>query len=79
VKIEHRSGGNIGGEGRRMASPQSDPEGHAALQFEYVTTTAEAMTYGPRRRHSKLDFRNGFPMGDLPAGGMVVGRPMART
>jgi hypothetical protein len=27
----------------------------------------------------KLDFGNGFPMGDLPDGRMVLGRPMART
>jgi hypothetical protein len=63
VKIEHRSGGNIGGEGRRIASPQRDPEAHAALEFGYVTTTTEAMTYGTRRRHSKTRFREWIPDG----------------
>jgi hypothetical protein len=62
VKIEHRSGGTIGGEGRRIASPQSDPEAHAALQFGYVATTAEAMTYGTRR-HSKTRFQEWIPDG----------------
>jgi hypothetical protein len=36
----------LAGEGRRIAHPRNDSEAHAALQFGYVTTTGEVLTYG---------------------------------
>jgi len=32
------------------------------------------MTYGTRERQRKPDFRNGFPTGDVPDGGMALGQ-----